>query len=217
MCYNYYTRFKDISYLCSPFFILSSDQINSIQVRRTKREFSKQPISLMDFTKVLFYSSFVTGRLDEFMFYPKANLTPYASSGAIDSMYLFVTVLNVEELEAGIYLYNNLDNSLYIIKDNFSKEEYNFITANEHFCYGSSFNIYIVGDMSIKGMKYQDRAYRFLNIEAGHLAQNICLICEGLGIGVISSGGFYDDIFLEYINIDIGEKYLLYELILGMI
>ena len=69
--------------------------------------------------------------------------------------------------------------------------------------------------------KYQDRGYRFLNLEAGHVAQSLCLVAEGVEVGSVASGGFLDLDFLDFLKSrDIKDSFfdngiLLYEIFFG--
>ncbi len=40
--------------------------------------------------------------------------------------------------------------------------------------------------------KYGQRGYRYVWLDAGHLAENIYLIATALGLGAVSIGGFFD-------------------------
>lgn len=40
--------------------------------------------------------------------------------------------------------------------------------------------------------KYGDRGYRFVLMEVGHLAQNVHLVTQGVGLAGVSIGGFFD-------------------------
>ena len=40
--------------------------------------------------------------------------------------------------------------------------------------------------------KYGARAYRFVLLEAGHVAQNVLLAAAALGLAAVPLGGFYD-------------------------
>lgn len=52
--------------------------------------------------------------------------------------------------------------------------------------------IYIVicADFKRTTDKYGDRGVRYVYMEAGHTAQNICLVCEELGLGSCCVGAF---------------------------
>jgi len=41
--------------------------------------------------------------------------------------------------------------------------------------------------------KYRDRGYRYVHMEAGHAAQNVCLQAGSLDLGTVVIGAFYDD------------------------
>ena len=41
--------------------------------------------------------------------------------------------------------------------------------------------------------KYRQRAYRYIYIDAGHIAQNLYLAGEALGLGVCAIGALFDD------------------------
>lgn len=71
--------------------------------------------------------------------------------------------------------------------------------------------------MTYIGYKYGDRAYRFMNIEAGHAMQNMYLIATSLQIGCVASGGFLDDIFFEWLGLENNNMFLLYEGFIGYI
>jgi len=53
--------------------------------------------------------------------------------------------------------------------------------------------IIICADFSKTTIKYGVRGYRYVYMEAGHTAQNICLMCEELGLGSCCIGAFNDE------------------------
>src|SRR5262249_49573200 len=50
--------------------------------------------------------------------------------------------------------------------------------------------------------KYAERAYRFMCIDAGLVAQNVHLLAEGLGLGACAIAGFADDAVQRLLAID---------------
>ena len=58
--------------------------------------------------------------------------------------------------------------------------------------------------------KYLQRAYRYIYLDAGHIAQNLYLSAEALGLGVCGIGAFIDDEVAELIGIDETKEIVLY-------
>jgi SagB-type dehydrogenase family enzyme len=58
--------------------------------------------------------------------------------------------------------------------------------------------------------KYRQRAYRYIYLDAGHIAQNLYLAGTATGLGVCSIGAFYDDQVNAIIGVDGVEETALY-------
>jgi SagB-type dehydrogenase family enzyme len=52
--------------------------------------------------------------------------------------------------------------------------------------------IFITAVFERSVFKYGDRGYRFVLLEAGHVGQNLSLVANGLGLGAVSVGGYFD-------------------------
>jgi SagB-type dehydrogenase family enzyme len=65
--------------------------------------------------------------------------------------------------------------------------------------------VVIVGVPGRTMWKYGLRGYRFMLLDAGHLAQNLCLVATALGLGAISLGGFFDHELHDALNLVEGE------------
>ena len=64
--------------------------------------------------------------------------------------------------------------------------------------------------------KYADRGYRYVLFEAGHVAQNVNLVVESLGLGSLNLGGFLDDRIAALLELDMDEEVPLYGTALGV-
>jgi SagB-type dehydrogenase family enzyme len=64
--------------------------------------------------------------------------------------------------------------------------------------------------------KYGERSYRFVLLEAGHIAQNILLAATGVGAAALPVGGFQDDCINELVGLDGCEDMTLYLILVGM-
>ncbi len=63
--------------------------------------------------------------------------------------------------------------------------------------------------------RYQERAYRYALLEAGHLAQNLYLAATSLGMGVCAVGAFLDDEVNAMLGVDGKEEAAVYMLAVG--
>ena len=63
--------------------------------------------------------------------------------------------------------------------------------------------------------KYGQRAYRFALLEAGHIAQNLLLASEGLGLGALPVGGFFDDEINDLLGLDGCSEFVIYLVLAG--
>jgi len=184
--------------------------------RRSVRKFDKsKPVNLEELSTILFYSGGIMGKYEPFQNKPKCNLFAFPSAGGLVPTDIYFFVTNVEGLDSGIYYYNPYEHNLKIIDKGFSPQDYRKITGSYNLAVNSSFVVYILGDMELTGYKYGDRGYRFMNLEAGHLAQNLYLTSTAIGAGAVASGGFLDKEILEMLKLrDVG-IFVLYEIIIG--
>ena len=58
--------------------------------------------------------------------------------------------------------------------------------------------------------KYQQRAYRYIYLDAGHICQNLYLTCEALEIGCCAIAAFNDDAVNKIIDVDGIEEFAIY-------
>jgi SagB-type dehydrogenase family enzyme len=63
--------------------------------------------------------------------------------------------------------------------------------------------------------KYGDRGYRYLLLEAGHVAQNLALAAAALGLGAVQLGGFLDDDLARLLRLDTAFEVPLYGTAVG--
>ena len=55
-------------------------------------------------------------------------------------------------------------------------------------------------------VKYGDRGIRYVHMEAGHAAQNLCLQATALGLGAVTVGAFHDEEVTKLLNLPTEEE-----------
>ena len=196
-------------------FFLDESLPSVLLKRRSVRAFADEPVSGKVFSNLLYFSFGINGHYNETKEHTRMNLYAFPTAGGICSLMFYVVVLNVDGIANGIYLYNPIRHCLNIIRKNFIYDEYSNLTTSLSLTANVAFSIHIVGDMKYTGYKYGNRGYRFMHLEAGHAVQNIYLTSTGMSLGAIASGGFLDNAFFKFLNIDCEQKFLIYEVFVG--
>lgn len=75
--------------------------------------------------------------------------------------------------------------------------------------------IFIIGNWKKVCSKYGCRGYRYLLLEAGHAAQNMCLSATSMGVPHITLGGFEDDLINKHFNLNADDEGVIYTIALG--
>jgi SagB-type dehydrogenase family enzyme len=63
--------------------------------------------------------------------------------------------------------------------------------------------------------KYGERGYRFLLLEAGHVAQNLLLVAQSIGLHAVPIGGFCEDALGDAMGLDPTKESPLYVVLVG--
>ncbi|MGI9518742.1 MAG: nitroreductase family protein, partial [Pirellulaceae bacterium] len=63
--------------------------------------------------------------------------------------------------------------------------------------------------------KYGPRGYRYVLLEAGHSAQNICLAATEQGLGSLCMGGYVDSILNRILGLTPDESGVVYSVAVG--
>jgi SagB-type dehydrogenase family enzyme len=63
--------------------------------------------------------------------------------------------------------------------------------------------------------KYAQRAYRYVYLDAGHIAQNLALAATSIGLGSCQIGAFFDDEINQILEVDGTEESAIYLSVVG--
>ncbi len=186
-----------------------------IRERRSTRDFSGGFMNLDQLSKILCLSYGITGSLKlgpENALYLRA--TP--SGGGLYPLEVYPILFKVKGIEPGVYHHNIKENSLEFLRGgDFCQDVYKFCLGQD-MVLSSSLVLMISAIFQRSKHKYGERGYRYILLEAGHLAQNIYLITMTLNLGCVTIGGFNDDAFNELLELDGVEESTLYLAVIGV-
>ena len=177
-----------------------------ISQRTSVREYADKPLSLVELSHLLWCTQGV-----KIVYGDQMTLRTVPSAGARHAFETVMLVNRVEELDAGLYRYLALDHQLEQIstlKDMAGR----FAAA----CFGQRFVMHSAVTFLWLAVpyrmtwRYQERGYRYLHLDAGHVCQNLYLAAEAIGAGVCAVGAFDDDALNTLLCLDPEEAFVIY-------
>lgn len=155
----------------------------AILERRSVRSFSKDALTLAELSQLLWAAQGVTD--------PSGKRTA-PSAGALYPLELYVVVGNVADVSDGIYKYRPDSHSLVEVKDGDYRQALSQAALSQSSVLQGAVDIVITAVYERVTGKYGDVGTRFVHLEAGHAAQNVCLEVVALGLGTVTVGSFDD-------------------------
>ena len=175
--------------------------------RKTIREFINKPISLQDFSDVLFtafgnfHDGFDNEILDSEKNYAWRRSSPAAGSLNSVSPYLFVS--NVDGLKKGIYYYDSIKHELVDLDKDFDELVLVKYMSNQPFLKNAAFHVLSVANLNVICGKYPfARSYILPYLDNGHLFQTAFLAVTALNLEYWVSAALCADGFKKLIGFE---------------
>lgn len=163
-----------------------------------------------DILSTIFLSSAIINNSKDIKYYSRRA---YPSGGARYPLELYIIIFNTETLKKGLYHYNVKLHALeYMWKVN-TQEIYSVF--KQDFSIKCSGVIIMTSIINRSAVKYEERAYTFSHIEAGHIGQNIYLLSESIGLKSRSIGLFDNRKLLKILGIHNEEELIVYPLVIA--
>jgi SagB-type dehydrogenase family enzyme len=156
----------------------------ALLARRSVRDFSEEPITLQQLSQLLWAGQGITD---------SSGKRTAPSAGALYPLKLYVMVGNVEGLTSGVYEYEPETHTLVKTMDGDQRQSLAQVALSQTCVELGAIDIIITANYEITTVKYGERGIRYVHIEAGHAAQNICLEAVALKLGAVTIGAFDDD------------------------
>jgi SagB-type dehydrogenase family enzyme len=182
----------------------------ALGARRSERGFASSGITVRELATVLHAGYGVTRRDDP------QPLRAVPSGGALYPLEVYAVLARVEDADPGLYHLYPLRPALEVLSLGGSPlAALQDAAVYPEIVEGCAATLLITGMFWRSRFKYGLRGYRFTLLEAGHLAQNVVLMCAALGLAAVPLGGFYDRPVDELLGADGVNESVLYAICLG--
>lgn len=156
----------------------------ALRDRRSVRVYAEVPLTLADIGQVLWAAQGVT---DERGY----RTTP--SAGALYPLEVYVVAGDVTDLAPGVYHYHPEEHLLTRINGTDRRIDLEAAAIDQAFVGDAPATLVIAAIPERMTAKYGDRGIRYVDMEAGHAAENIYLQATASSLGTVAIGAFDDD------------------------
>ncbi len=170
-----------------------------IKHRRSLRNFKDIPLKKDVLSQLLWAIQGITHESMGFEF----RASP--SAGALYPIETYLVIHNVEEVESGIYHYGVQNHELEELNKGDFRDRVARAALDQDMAFSASVVFIWTAVFQRSKWKYDQRAYRYIYLDAGHIAQNLALAAVSLNLGTCQIGALYDEEVNALINVD-GEK-----------
>ena len=160
--------------------------------RRSIRDYSEEPITLQELSQLLWAAQGITD--------PRGFRTA-PSAGALYPLEVYVAAGNVEGLTPGIYRYEPEEHQVILLTVGDKRDELAYAALAQDFVKEGALVIVFTAVYERTTIKYGERGIRYVNMEAGHVAQNLFLQATALGLGMVTVGAFHDEEVAETLSL----------------
>ena len=184
------------------FSALSLDK--ALKVRKSVRHFSNTPLTLEQLSYLVWSASGVQRIEHDFAF----RTAP--SAGGLFPIETYLVVNNVVGVSPGLYHYCITKHALETLRPGEYGIQLSDAAMGQSMCAHSSIVFIWTSIFQRTRWKYGSRAYRYIYLDAGHMAENVALTAAAMGLGTCAIAAIFDDEVNEILGVDGIEESAIY-------
>ena len=180
-----------------------------LQKRKSVRDFKSEPISKEHLSYLLWASTGISRKQQGYEF----RTAP--SAGALYPIETYVSVKNVTGIDAAVYHYAIRKHNLELLQKGDFSIDLAKAALDQKMCIEASVIFIWTAVFQRSKWKYEQRAYRYVYLDAGHIAENLALAATSINLGSCQIGALYDDEVNAVIGVDGIEESVIYMSVVG--
>jgi SagB-type dehydrogenase family enzyme len=182
---------------------------NVLGKRRSVRRFQDTPLQEAALSQLLWAAQGITWASRGFGF----RAAP--SAGALYPVETYLVIHAVEGIEPGVYHYAVEKHELDQLKTGDFRIDIAQAALDQDVAYRANVVFVWTAVVERSKWKYRQRAYRYIYLDAGHIAQNVALGAVALGLGSCQVAALYDDEVNTLLGVDGVEESAIYMTVVG--
>jgi len=201
------TKFDQAGKIISlPAGTIDSDFKKIIDTRTSVRSYRKIPLTQDELSFLLWCTQGVK-QIEA----PFHTFRTVPSAGARHALETYLLINNVESLSPGLYRFLALEHQLkeFIINDEIA-QHITRACLGQSFIKNSAATFIWTAVPHRMTWRYQQRGYRYLFIDVGHVCQNLYLSAESIDCGVCAVAAYDDDALNDLLQLDGKSQFTIY-------
>ena len=181
-----------------------------LRSRKSVRRYSLESISLEELSYILWASSGLTRREGRGIQFRTAP-----SAGALYPIETYIMANRVDGLGEGIYHYSVKEHLLEELRTGDLGGGMSPAALGQKMCSESAVVFIWTAIFFRTKWKYKERAYRYIYLDCGHIAENLAMASCSIGLGSCQIGALFDDEVNRIIGVDGTEESVIYMSVVG--
>ena len=194
--------------------LIAPDFITIVKSRESKRQYTDVTLHLAELSYLLWMTQGVKS-INETNTFTK-RLVP--SAGARHPFETYLLINRVESVDPGLYRYLALEHKLLPLHA--AEDICQMITEaalKQKHVLNSAVTFCWVADIARTYWRYDERSFRYILLDAGHVCQNLYLAAEIIHCGVCAIAAYDDDLMNKALGIDGEHQFTAYMASLGKV
>lgn len=175
-----------------------------LQKRRSERNYRNVEIPAEKLSQVLWATQGISMANE----YHQFRTAP--SAGGLFPIETYCVINQVEGFKPGVYHYQVPYHCLVLLKEGDYGTELARAALGQKMLRDAAFNLVWSAMIERSKWKYDQRAYRYIYLDAGHIAQNTALAALSCGLGTCQVGAFFDEEVDKIIGVDGKSEFAIY-------
>jgi SagB-type dehydrogenase family enzyme len=180
-----------------------------LRQRRSQRRYQDAPMQEAELSQLLWASQGVTRVRQSY------GLRTAPSAGALYPVETYLVIHNVEGIEPGVYHYAAESHELEQLRAGDFRPEIAKAALDQGMAARANVVFVWTGVFGRSKWKYKQRAYRYVYLDAGHIAENLALAAVALELGSCQIAALYDEEANELLGVDGVEESTIYMTTVG--
>jgi SagB-type dehydrogenase family enzyme len=180
-----------------------------IRQRRSLRIFQDTPLKEAELSQLLWAAQGITRVIRDF------GLRTAPSAGALYPVETYLVIHSVEGIEPGVYHYAVERHELDQLQVGDFRAAVARAALDQKIAYRANVVFIWAAVFERSKWKYKQRAYRYVYLDAGHIAQNVALGAVALGLGSCQIAALYDDEANALLGVDGVDEGVIYMTVVG--